>query len=109
MFENFPSQVRDERQLKALTGTGIEQFERIEQEFSLVYEETKQAAYDAAVQAGKRKRKSGGGRKGILCSIRLKLFFLLYYLKNYPTFDVLGSFFGISRSKSAINLSRDNL
>lgn len=104
MFENFPSQVRDERQLKALTGTGIEQFVLIEQEFSVVYAETRQAAYDAAVQAGKRKRKPGGGRKGILSSIRIKLFFLLYYLKNYPTFDVLGSFFGLSRSKSCKNV-----
>jgi len=104
MFEDFPSQVRDERQLKALTGTGLEQFERIEQEFSAVYEEARQAAYDTAVKAGKRKRKPGGGRKSILLSIRLKLFFLLYYLKNYPTFDVLGSFFGLSRSKSCKNV-----
>ena len=106
MFESFPSQVRDERQLKALTGTGLEQFERIEQEFSAVYEEARQAGYDTAVKAGKRKRKPGGGSKGILSSIKLKLFFLLYYLKNYPTFDVLGSFFALSRSKSCENIHK---
>lgn len=104
MFENFPLQVRDERQLKALTGTGIEQFERIAQEFSVVYEEAQQAAYDVAVKAGERKRKPGAGRKGILHSITLKLLFLLYYLKNYPTFDALGSIFGLSRSKSCKNV-----
>lgn len=45
MLENFPLQIRDEHQLKALTGTGLEQFKRIEQEFSVVYEEAQQAAY----------------------------------------------------------------
>ena len=104
MSENFPLQVRDERQFKALTGTSLEQFEHIELEFSAVYEEARLAAYEAAVETGKRKRKAGGGRKGILFSIRLKLFFLLYYLKNYPTFDVPGSFFGLSRSKSCKNV-----
>lgn len=106
MFENLPLQVRDERQLKALTGTTQEQFERLEQEFSAVYEEAQEAAYDAAVKAGKRKRKPGGGRKGVLISMSLKLFFLLYYLKNYPTFDTLGSIFGLSRSKSCENLHK---
>lgn len=32
----------------------------------------------------------GGGRKGKLPSMRDKLLFLLYYLKVYPTFDVMG-------------------
>lgn len=106
MFENFPLQVRDERQLKALTGTSIEQFERLEQEFQAVYEEERKAVYDAAVKAGKRKRKPGGGSKGVLNNIKLKLFFLLYYLKVYPTFDVLGSTFGLSRSKSCENVHK---
>lgn len=104
MFEDFPLQVRDERQFKALTGTSIEQFERLEKEFQRVYEEEKEAAYDAAVKAGKRKRKLGGGRKGVLNSIRIKLLFLLYYLKLYPTFDTLGSVFGLSRSKACKNI-----
>lgn len=100
MIENSPLQIRDERQLKALTGIPESQFRRLEQEFSTVYEERKQAEYEAAVATGKRIRKRGGGRKGVLHSITLKLLFLLFYLKNYPTFDVLGSTFGMSRSKS---------
>jgi len=39
-----------------------------------------------------------------LHSIHLKLLFLLYYLKNYPTFDAIGSIFGLSRSKSCKNV-----
>lgn len=100
MIENSPLQIRDERQLKALTGTSESQFKRLEQEFAQVYEERMQAEYEAAVAAGKRIRKRGGGRKGVLYTIALKLLFLLFYLKNYPTFDTLGSTFGMSRSKS---------
>ena len=33
-----------------------------------------------------------------------KLVFLLYYLKVYPTFDVLGAQFGMSRSKACENV-----
>jgi len=33
-----------------------------------------------------------------------KLLFLLYYLKVYPTFDVLGTQFGMNRSKACENI-----
>ena len=33
-----------------------------------------------------------------------KLIFLLYYLKVYPTFDVLGAQFGMGRSKACENV-----
>ena len=47
-----------------------------------------------------RQRRAGGGRKGLLVSPEQKLLFLLFYLKTYPTFDVLGATFGLSRSKA---------
>jgi hypothetical protein len=36
--------------------------------------------------------------------MRDKLLFLLYYFKVYPTFDVLGTQFGMARSKANENL-----
>ena len=47
-----------------------------------------------------RQRRPGGGRKGALSTPELKLFFLLFYLKTYPTFDVLGSLFDLSPPKA---------
>ena len=48
----------------------------------------------------KRVRKVGGGRKGALKSSLHKLFFILFYLKIYPTFDLAGFVFGADRSKA---------
>jgi len=52
---------------------------------------------------GARKRKPGGGSKGKLPTMSDKLFFILSYYKTYPTFDVLGSQFGMARSKAHVN------
>jgi hypothetical protein len=53
-----------------------------------------------------RQRKPGGGRKGALSTPELKLFFILFYLKNYPTFDVLGCLFDLSPAKAQENISK---
>jgi hypothetical protein len=37
---------------------------------------------------------------------REKLFFILYYLKNYPTYDVLGVEFGMHRSNAFRNVNK---
>lgn len=47
-----------------------------------------------------RKRKSGGGRKGIVPKVSDKLFFVLFYYKCYPTYDVLGFLYGCNRSNA---------
>lgn len=47
-----------------------------------------------------RKRAIGGGRKGSLPTTRDKVVFCLFYLKTYPTFDVLGNLFNLSRSSA---------
>jgi hypothetical protein len=45
-------------------------------------------------------RKPGGGIKGHLPDARAKLFFVLFYCKAYPTFDVLGCLSGKSSGRS---------
>lgn len=104
MYSRFPLQIRDERQLLAMTGTNMIQFQKIENEFEITLNNERQKLYELQLKEGIRKRNLGGGRKGTLSTITLKLFFVLYYLKNYATFDVIGSVFGISRSKACENL-----
>jgi hypothetical protein len=48
------------------------------------------------VDLGEIKRRQRGGYSGQLSSFDKKLFFILYYLKTYCTFDVLGFHFGFS-------------
>ncbi len=43
-------------------------------------------------------RYNKGGRPDRFKTSREKLFFILFFLKNYPTYDVLGIQFGIHRS-----------
>ncbi|CAN5890193.1 hypothetical protein BH24DEI2_BH24DEI2_09060 [soil metagenome] len=99
-------EIRDERQLKALIGLSEDKFETLTAEFAKVYQAGQQQAYDQAKGQGKRHRKPGGGQKGKLPEASDKLMFVLYYFKNYPTFDVLGTQFGIARSKACENLHK---
>jgi len=92
--------IRDDRQMKALTGLNFAEFDRLLPVFSAVYEAERQKHYEQAVQAGKRRRKPGGGRKSKLPTMADKLVFVLYYYKIYPTFDQLGTQFDLVRSKA---------
>jgi hypothetical protein len=47
-----------------------------------------------------RKRAVGGGKRGVLPTVEGKLFFILFYLKAYPTFDVLAFLFKKRRSRA---------
>ena len=97
-------QIRDERQMRALTGVSLAQFEILLGAFSMIYTELEWQAYQDGLAAGTRRRRPGGGRKGALPTMRDKLLFLLYYFKVYPTFDVLGTQFNMARSKANENL-----
>lgn len=98
--------IRNSRQLKAITGVSEEQFEKLEEKFGEVHEDLRRKAYEEAVERGERKRKMGGGSKGALPTIYDKLLFLLYYLKCYPTFDVISSVFNMSPSKACENIHK---
>lgn len=98
-MRNFQSMtVHNERQFRALTGVSQKEFDRLLPEFTQCLESTQQQRYRQ--HQTQRRRRPGGGRKGALFLPELKLFFLLFYLKNYPTFDVLGSLLNISPSKA---------
>ena len=62
-------QIRDERQMKALTGLSQAQFDSLLPVFSEIYRATQQRTYKEGGQAGTRKRRPGGGSKGKLPTI----------------------------------------
>src|SRR5690242_1440116 len=97
-------EIHEDRQMRALTGLSQAEFEQLLPIFTEVYLARCQAEYEKAVQAGQRHRKRGGGRKSKLPTSADKLLFVLYYYKNYPTFDVLGTQFNLARSKAHTNL-----
>ena len=99
-------QIRDDRQMKALTGLSRAQFDSLLPVFRDVYQATQQHAYEAGGESGTRRRKPGGGSKGKLPTMAEKLLFVLYYYKTYPTFDVLGTQFEMGRSKANENLHK---
>src|SRR6266508_3508723 len=99
-------QIRDDRQMKALTGLSQAQFDHLLSVFSDLYQATQHNTYEEGVASGTRRRKPGGGSKGKLPTIADKLQFILYYYKTYPTFDVLGTHFDLARSKAHENLHK---
>jgi hypothetical protein len=78
-------QIRDDRQMKALTGLSQAQFDHLLPVFSDIYRATQQQAYEAGVQSSTRRRHPGGGSKGKLPTMAEKLPFVLSY---YPPFAV---------------------
>jgi hypothetical protein len=94
--------IQDERQFRALTGTSREEFRVLLPVFTESDHELRWEAYVA--EKATRQRKPGGGQKGTFKRMDQKLFFLLYYWKVYPTFDVLGDRFGLNRSKACTNV-----
>lgn len=71
--------IRDERQMKALTGLSQTQFDDLLSVFSDRYQATQQNTYAQGVASGTRQRQPGGGAKGKLPTMADKLLFVLYY------------------------------
>lgn len=88
--------IQDERQLKALTGVSLTEFQDI------------LAIFHQLIVANHRNRQRtrvvGGGRTGKLGGLSengsaMKLLFILIWLKTYPTYDVFGFIVGLERSR----------
>lgn len=83
-----------DRRMRALTGLSGPEFLQLERQVAARMAQL-QGAQTLAGQP--RRRAAGGGRKGRLPTLRAKLFFMLFYLKAYPTQDVMGHLFGLSQ------------
>ncbi len=91
---NLNRALENDRLLRALTGLNRKAFNQLCEVFNVVYQATLQN------NPKPRKRARGGGRKARLQSIEAKLFFILFYFKSYPTFDVLGFMFELERGRA---------
>ncbi len=87
---------RTDRLMRATTSLTVAEFEALARRLSVVWT-VLQAQQTVSGQA--RQRRPGGGRKGCLATLELKLFFLLFYYKAYPTQDVMGLLFGITQGQ----------
>jgi len=86
--------IKSNRVMKALTGLKKAELIKLSDKFENVLEEGVNTAKP------NRKRRPGGGRKHTLSGVVEKLFFILFYLKCYPTFDVAGFIFGVDRAQT---------
>ena len=87
--------LKEDRLLKALTGLNRKAFDELLEAFCV------QLDLEAIASTQKpRLRARGGGRKARLREAKDKLFFILFYFKCYPTFDVAGVLFDLHRSRA---------
>lgn len=91
---NINRALKNDRLLRALTGLNRKAFDQLCEVFEGIYEES------IASDTKPRKRARGGGRKARLSRIEFKLFFILFYFKCYPTFDVLSWLFEMERGRA---------
>jgi len=96
-LEDFDKIVRNDRQMKALIWLSKEEFEFLLEIFTKVYEKIKIKQYEERKKENEKARNYWWS-KWKLNSYSKKLFFLLFYLKTYPTFDVLWYSFWLSKS-----------
>src|SRR5215470_4363959 len=89
---NIARAVHSPRALLALTGVSRAEFEQLEGRLTVVVGEQRTRR--------RYRRQPGAGRKHTLRTLRAKLFFLLFYLKCSPTFDVAGLVFEVDRSRA---------
>jgi len=86
----FDRVFKDERLMRSLTGLNFSEFETLLPTFENMLFELQNRKV--------RRRAIGGGCKGILLDAKHKLFYILFYMKTYPTFDVAAFVFGTVRS-----------
>lgn len=93
---NIERALSNNRLMLALTGITPQEFENLIPAFSQAWlgEKRKQHRKSA------KEREIGGGRKGFLKTIELKLFFVLFYHKCYPTYDLAGFIFNCNRANA---------
>lgn len=91
-MKNIKKATNNQRLLKAVLGISKNEFESLLKTFSTVYEEQQKQK--------KRQRAIGGGRIGKFKGANQKLFYALFYLKVYPTFDVAAFIFNSSKTRT---------
>ncbi len=93
---NLQRALKSDRLLRALTGLNRKAFEELKSTFAQVLANTAVPRRSPLP----RQRATGAGRKPTLATVEAKLFFILFYFKVYPTFDLAGFLFDLDRSQA---------
>jgi hypothetical protein len=93
---NLQRALKSDRLLRALTGLNRKAFEELKPAFAEVLANTEVPRRSPRP----RQRATGAGRKPTLATVEAKLFFILFYFKVYPTFDLAGLLFELDRSQT---------
>lgn len=91
---DFNKVLDNKRLARAVLGIKKETFDKLLVTFKQILQEE--------AEFKERKRAYGGGSNGNIKDPRKKLFFILWYLKVYPTFDVAAYVFASSKSRTHI-------
>jgi hypothetical protein len=86
--------LKNPRLVRAILGVSAKEFASLLTTFTAVWRKE--------AESKKRERRVGGGRIGRIKSPRNKLFFILWYLKVYPTYDVAAYVFSSSKTKTHV-------
>jgi len=90
---NVAFALRSDRTMKALTGLSRVEFQQLCPVFGQALSEQLHS------RRSDRQRNPGGGGKYRLDRVETKLFFILLYVKCYPTFDVASVLYQVHRSR----------
>lgn len=85
-------ELKNDRMIRALIGIDRKQFDDLVPQYKIAHQEIQ----IERIKNGEITRLPRGGKRGQLDSYEKQLFFILYYLKTYPTCDVLGFHFDLS-------------
>lgn len=101
IYDRF-NEITDDRIVASLIGMTKAKFSALVKPF----EEADRVIQQERVGRGEIKHVKYGKTNGHLDTYEKKLFFVLYYLKTYPTFDVLGFHFGFSGGHAHAHIDR---
>jgi DDE superfamily endonuclease len=93
--------LKSDRLCRAFTGLDINAFNRLLENFTWVYDQEMIKKHNQNCT-----RKYGGGRIGSFKTYSDKLLLVLFFLKVYPTEEVLGLFFDVCHSTAGIALRK---
>lgn len=93
---NVQRVLKNPRAMSALTGVGPKEFNQLLPEFIKAWTNSKRTQH----RRGANIRAIGAGRKGFLVTMEEKLFYILFYYKCYPTYDLLSIIYDCNRSNA---------
>jgi len=96
---NINRALNNKRLMLSLTGLSADEFYNLLPSFSLIWQKAKVRQHKLNSTG---QRAVGAGRKGFLRTDAQRLFFVLFYFKCYPTFDLASIIFDCDRSKACL-------